>query len=140
MRIRTVRVTTPALLPEPMQHFGINAQVNGFLSLRKDKAGFCPINIDVCVRVGRDGPLQLVLGHRIDARQSVRSSRISPNFLLVIFPLISPRYSGGNDPPVFAAPSEDHGSYSAFTLAYGEKPLLAMLFLAGRTLVPAMPG
>ena len=64
--------------------------------------------------------------------QSERSSRISPNFLLVIFLLILPRCSRRYDSPVVAPKGKNHGNESALNLAYGENSFLAGIAMVRR--------
>jgi hypothetical protein len=47
-------------------------------------------------------------------------------------PLIASRLSGGDNPPVLAAPGEDYRDNHIFKPADGEEPLLAVMSLQGR--------
>ena len=58
-----------SLPPEPIQHFGVNAQVNGLLALRNDQTGFRPVNVgNIRIRIAGNSPIEIFIGHRIDAR------------------------------------------------------------------------
>lgn len=63
--------------------------------------------------------------------QSVLPERLSLNRFVVILPLIDPRYSGGDNPPILAPPSEDYSNKPVPGSADGENPVLAMVTLAG---------
>jgi hypothetical protein len=64
--------------------------------------------------------------------QSVLPFRRSFEFLVVIFSLIAPCFSGGNRPPPHAAPGEDHSDDHILALADGEDSFLAAMKLRRR--------
>jgi hypothetical protein len=62
--------------------------------------------------------------------QSVLPFRRSVDFLVIVFSLIAPCFSGGNQPPPLAAPSEDYSDDHILALADGEDSFLAVLKLS----------
>jgi len=64
--------------------------------------------------------------------QSVLPFLRSVNRLVVLFPLIAPRYSGRDQPPILTAPGEHHGDHKVLQPANREKPFLAVVGLSGR--------
>lgn len=62
--------------------------------------------------------------------QSVLPFRRSFEFLVIIFSLIAPCFSDGNQPPPLAAPSEDYSDDHILALADGEDSFLAVMKLS----------
>src|SRR5580693_4796956 len=62
--------------------------------------------------------------------QSVLPFRRSFEFLVIVFSLIAPCFSGGNQPPPLAAPSADDSDDHVLALADGEDPFLAVMNLS----------